>query len=212
MGSVSENYQCPWCRRTNGGYAPDWVGYAICTEGAFSCLWHHSLDNEHTHETVVALFKNGWALHYVFVKKFDVGWCTRVWEFCAPGVPPEIPASSWTDVVQPVSSAFMHVKVETEETSGVTTAHADDIPEVAPGPGWFRHEVTGQWFQPILAAPLVPSSPTEMPTTPQDLSEPEVDATTAPADDVLTKGKGKRKMEVVGYDSHGLPIEVARYF
>jgi hypothetical protein len=84
MGSVSENYQCPWCRRTNGGYAPDWVGYPICTEGAFSCLWHHSLDNEHTGETVVALFENGWALHYVFVKKFDVGWCTRVWEFCAP--------------------------------------------------------------------------------------------------------------------------------
>jgi len=173
MGSISENYQCPWCRRTNGAYAPDWVGYPICTEGAFSCLWHHSLDNEHTGETVVALFKNGWALHYVFVKKFDVGRCTRVWEF---------------------------------------------MPEVAPGPGWFRHEVTGQWFQPILTAPLVPSSPTEMPpstetpTSPQDLSEPEVDATTAPADDVLTKRKGKRKMEVVGYDSHGLPIEVARYF
>ncbi len=33
---------------------------------------------------MVDLFDEGWALHYVFVKKFDVGWCTRVWEFCAP--------------------------------------------------------------------------------------------------------------------------------
>ena len=93
MGSVSENFQCPWCRRTNGGYSPDWVGYSICTQGAYSCLWHHSLVNQHTGETVVDLFKNGWALHYVFVKKFDVGWCTRVWEFCAPEVPPESPTS-----------------------------------------------------------------------------------------------------------------------
>ncbi len=98
MGSMSENYQCPWCRRTNGGYSPDWVGYAICTQGAFSCLWHHSLDNQHTGETVVDLFKNGWALHYVFVKKFDVGWCTRVWEICAPGVPLESESDSWSDL------------------------------------------------------------------------------------------------------------------
>ena len=40
MGSVSENYLCPWCGlRGNGGYAPDEVGYPICTEGQFSCLW-----------------------------------------------------------------------------------------------------------------------------------------------------------------------------
>ena len=94
MGSVSENFQCPWCRRTNGGYSPDWVGYSICTQGAYSCLWHHSLDNQHTGETVVDLFKNGWALHYVFVKKFDVGWCTRVWEFIAPELPPESESDS----------------------------------------------------------------------------------------------------------------------
>ncbi len=22
-----------------GGYSPDWVGYPICTEGPYSCLW-----------------------------------------------------------------------------------------------------------------------------------------------------------------------------
>jgi hypothetical protein len=41
---------------------------------------------------VVDLFDEGWALHYVFVKKFDVGWCTRVWQFCAG--PPD-PGSTW---------------------------------------------------------------------------------------------------------------------
>ena len=94
MGSRSANYQCPWCHRTNGAYSPDWVGYPICTQGAFSCLWHHSIDNQHTGETVVDLFKNGWALHYVLVKKFDVGWCTRVWEFIAPELPPESESDS----------------------------------------------------------------------------------------------------------------------
>ena len=40
MGSVDVDYTCPWCGRVgNGGYAPDWVGYPICTEGRFSCLW-----------------------------------------------------------------------------------------------------------------------------------------------------------------------------
>ena len=106
MGSVSDNYQCPWCRRTNGGYAPDGVDYRICTQGPFSCLWHHWHDNDRTSETVVDLFDDGWALHYVFVKKFDVGWCTRVWQFCAgppdPAPPPlEFETGSSTDVVQP---------------------------------------------------------------------------------------------------------------
>ena len=93
MGSVSDNYQCPWCRRTNGGYAPDGVDYPICTQGPFSCLWHHWHDNDRTSETVVDLFDNGRALHYVFVKKFDVGWCTRVWQFCA-GPPDPAPPSA----------------------------------------------------------------------------------------------------------------------
>ena len=45
MGSVSDDYVCPWCGRVgNGGYAPDWVGYPICTEGRFSCLWLSCLD------------------------------------------------------------------------------------------------------------------------------------------------------------------------
>ena len=40
MGSVGRDYRCPWCGRTGfGGYAPDRVGYPICTRGRFSCLW-----------------------------------------------------------------------------------------------------------------------------------------------------------------------------
>ena len=40
MGSVPDDYACPWCGRLgNGGYAPDGVGYPICTQGRFSCLW-----------------------------------------------------------------------------------------------------------------------------------------------------------------------------
>ena len=40
MGSVSDDYRCPWCGRIgNGGYALDSVGYPICTGGAFACLW-----------------------------------------------------------------------------------------------------------------------------------------------------------------------------
>ena len=32
MGSVNNDYQCPWCGRVgNGGYALDGVGYPICT-------------------------------------------------------------------------------------------------------------------------------------------------------------------------------------
>ena len=40
MGSVDPDYQCPWCGRIGaGGYAPDGIGYPICTNGPFSCLW-----------------------------------------------------------------------------------------------------------------------------------------------------------------------------
>ena len=36
MGSVSDDYRCPWCGRIgNGGYALD---YPICTGGDFACL------------------------------------------------------------------------------------------------------------------------------------------------------------------------------
>ena len=39
MGSVPDDYACPWCGRLgNGGYAPDGVGYPICTQGRCSCL------------------------------------------------------------------------------------------------------------------------------------------------------------------------------
>ena len=39
MGSVGENYKCPLCGRTgHGGYAPDGIGYPVCTVGANNCL------------------------------------------------------------------------------------------------------------------------------------------------------------------------------
>ena len=39
MGSVSDDLLGPWCGRVgNGGYAPDWVGYPICTDGALFVL------------------------------------------------------------------------------------------------------------------------------------------------------------------------------
>ena len=38
MGSVPDNFQCPWCGRIgNGGYAPDSIGYPICCGGEHSC-------------------------------------------------------------------------------------------------------------------------------------------------------------------------------
>jgi hypothetical protein len=41
MGSVDEEYECPWCSRKGaGGYAPDPVGYPICTEPRYSCMMH----------------------------------------------------------------------------------------------------------------------------------------------------------------------------
>ena len=48
MGSVPDNYKCPLCGRVgNGGCALDGVGFPICTDGDFSCLWfqilHHGL-------------------------------------------------------------------------------------------------------------------------------------------------------------------------
>jgi hypothetical protein len=41
MGSVGEDYVCPWCGRMGaGGYAPDPLGYPICTEPPHACLDH----------------------------------------------------------------------------------------------------------------------------------------------------------------------------
>ena len=47
MGSVGQNYKCPWCGRVdNGGYTADWgPPYPICSEGAYGCLTHR-LENE----------------------------------------------------------------------------------------------------------------------------------------------------------------------
>ena len=51
MGSVGADYRCPWCGRVGaGGYAMDPIGYPICVEGPFSCVWwqvvHRQLDAE----------------------------------------------------------------------------------------------------------------------------------------------------------------------
>ena len=46
MGSVPDDYKCPLCGRVgNGGYALDGVGFPICTEGDFSCLWFQIIDH-----------------------------------------------------------------------------------------------------------------------------------------------------------------------
>ena len=45
MGSVGDNFKCPLCGRVgNGGYALDGVGFPVCTEGEFSCLWFQLVD------------------------------------------------------------------------------------------------------------------------------------------------------------------------
>ena len=45
MGSVPDDYKCPLCGRVgNGGYALDGVGFPICIEGDFSCLWFQIMD------------------------------------------------------------------------------------------------------------------------------------------------------------------------
>jgi hypothetical protein len=61
MGSVGPLYQCPWCGRTgNGGYAHDFVGYPICTQGPHACLWRFVNDDfgldELRHHALAAIF------------------------------------------------------------------------------------------------------------------------------------------------------------
>ena len=39
MGSVGDNYRCRLCGRVDvGAYAPDWLGYPICTKEHNGCL------------------------------------------------------------------------------------------------------------------------------------------------------------------------------
>ena len=47
MGSVSDDYQCPWCGRVgNGGYVMDGVtNYPLCTEGEYSCCFYSCMEN-----------------------------------------------------------------------------------------------------------------------------------------------------------------------
>jgi len=54
MGSVDDDYKCPLCGRVgNGGYALDGVGFPICTEGDFSCLWFQVMDHGHWPEQII---------------------------------------------------------------------------------------------------------------------------------------------------------------
>ena len=40
MGSVSDDYQCPWCgRKGMGGYAVDPIPYPLCTNGKNACAF-----------------------------------------------------------------------------------------------------------------------------------------------------------------------------
>ena len=62
MGSVPIDYVCPHCDgKGYGGYAPDGVGYPICTDGRANCL-DKLLKGQHTR----ALVKRS-ALKMVFV-------------------------------------------------------------------------------------------------------------------------------------------------
>ena len=39
MGSVGDDFMCPWCGRVGaGGYTIDGIKYPLCTDGAHSCL------------------------------------------------------------------------------------------------------------------------------------------------------------------------------
>lgn len=58
MGSVGDGFRCPLCGRVdNGGYAPDGLGYPICTgveDTDWSCLWDDVMtyawvDSTHRH-------------------------------------------------------------------------------------------------------------------------------------------------------------------
>ena len=84
MGSVEDDYMCPWCgRRGNGGYAHDGIGYPICTEGDYSCLWNvfihrqiQSLEDFRTQQ-LMAIFPASsfrWRDALVHVAKFLADW------------------------------------------------------------------------------------------------------------------------------------------
>ena len=83
MGSVGDDYVCPWCgRRGNGGYAHDHIRYPICTEGNYSCLWNvfihrkiQSLEEFRTQQ-LMAIFPASsckWRDTLVHVAKFLAG-------------------------------------------------------------------------------------------------------------------------------------------
>ena len=68
MGSVGENYKCPLCGRVgNGGYSMDGIGFPICTEGDYSCLWYQVIEKGLWPGNIVAN-----ALQKIFVKS---KWC-----------------------------------------------------------------------------------------------------------------------------------------
>ena len=64
MGSVGKDYKCPLCGRVgNGGYSVDGIGYPVCTDGDYSCLWHQFVDQGLSPAQIVAN-----AVQIVFVK------------------------------------------------------------------------------------------------------------------------------------------------
>ena len=66
MGSVGENYQCPWCgRKGKGGYAVDGIGYPLCTDGKHACAF----TSAHKYSTKAEYFTD--ALLLRFGKKPD---------------------------------------------------------------------------------------------------------------------------------------------
>ena len=83
MGSVPDNYKCPLCGRVgNGGYALDGVGFPICTEGYYSCLWFQ------------------WHIHGLWPEQIIGNAIRKIFWFKT-----ELPASTWELI-----AAFAHTR------------------------------------------------------------------------------------------------------
>ena len=83
MGSVPDDYKCPLCGRVgNGGYALDGVGFPICTEGYYSCLWFQ------------------WHIHGLWPEQIIGNAIRKIFWFKT-----ELPASTWELI-----AAFAHTR------------------------------------------------------------------------------------------------------
>ena len=104
MGSVGEDYRCPWCGRVGaGGYAPDWVGYPICTEGPHSCLWW--VDEA-----------RGWNLTRFRIAQLQTIWCIRDASGPLAGLPPILQATF------PLVAEFLGDGLRLDEETGMLYA------------------------------------------------------------------------------------------